>query len=81
MAKEGAKAKNYCDTESLQTLQSYVLPGHGHPALGFSLAHMSSPSDWLSAGLLLSSPRLKSDPNIGTLLPFLARFTEANVQI
>ena len=44
------------------------------------LTWMSSTSDWFYAGFLLSSPRLKSEPNIGTLA-FLARFTEANVLI
>ena len=65
MAKDGAKAKNYCDSESVQTLQSYVLPGHGYPA--------DKPSYW-SLKLLIGHPGLKSEPNIERTLHFLARF-------
>ena len=69
VAGEGAKAVNYCDTESLQTLQSYVLPGHRHQVTS-KPSHwptwMSRASDWPPNVFLLSS--LKSEPNIGTLL-------------
>ena len=79
MAEEGAKAKNYCDTESLQTLQSYVWPGHRH-LVSSKPSHwptwMSGASDWPADGFLLSSPRLKSEPNIGTLL-FLAQLPDS----
>ena len=79
VAEEGAKAKNYCDTESLQTLQSYVWPGHRH-LVSSKPSHwptwMSGASDWPADGFLLSSPRLKSEPNIGTLL-FLAQLPDS----
>ena len=79
VGEEGAKAKNYCDTESLQTLQSYVWPGHRH-LVSSKPSHwptwISRASDWPSEGFLLSSPRLKSEPNIGTLL-FLAQLPDS----